>query len=73
MPLELAPPVTPAKSPQGEADRRSAAVALLLRWAAEADALSDADAADNAAVLRTLDADRPSDRPLFHDLSGKPV
>jgi hypothetical protein len=55
------------------ADRPVAAVELLRRWASEADTLSDAEAGENAAVLRALDADRPADRPLFPDLAEKPA
>jgi hypothetical protein len=55
------------------ADRRTAAVELLRRWADEADTLSEAEAGENAAVLRALDADRPADRPLFPDLGEKPA
>lgn len=48
--------------------RRAAAVALLHRWMEEDAALSPAEAAANAEVLRTLDEDRPSYRKLFTDL-----
>lgn len=44
------------------------AVAMLSRWAAEDANLSDAEAADNAAVLRSIDAARPSYRKLFADV-----
>lgn len=52
---------------------REKAVELLQRWAAEAEQLSEQEAAENADVLRALDADRPSDRPLFTDLTRKPA
>jgi hypothetical protein len=41
------------------------AVAVLQRWAAEDDNLTDAEAAENAAVLRAVDAARPSYRKLI--------
>lgn len=50
-------------------DRRAAAVAMLHRWTEEDAALSPEEAADNAAVLRSLDEDRPSFRKLFTDLA----
>jgi hypothetical protein len=49
-------------------DRHSAAVAMLERWAREAENLSDQEAAENAAVLRAIDEDRLSDRKLFTDI-----
>jgi hypothetical protein len=45
--------------------KRSAAVALLLRWADEDEAMTTTDCSENAAVLRALDKDRLSDRKLF--------
>jgi hypothetical protein len=54
------------------ADRRTAALDLLRAWAIEDDALSDQEAEENAAVLRSLDANRSSDRLLFPDLAEKP-
>ena len=49
-------------------ERRAAAVALLKRWAEENAALSAEATAANVDVLRALDEDRPSYRPLFPDL-----
>jgi hypothetical protein len=49
-------------------ERRAAAVALLNRWAEEDAALSAEATAANADVLRALDEDRPSYRPLFPEL-----
>jgi hypothetical protein len=49
-------------------DRRSAGVAMLERWALEAENLSEEEAAENAAVLRAIDEDRLSDRKLFTDI-----
>jgi hypothetical protein len=49
-------------------DRRSAAVAMLERWARDAENLSDQEAAENTAVLRAIDEDRLSDRKLFTDI-----
>lgn len=46
------------------------AVAMLMRWAAEDEQLTDAEAAENAAVLRAIDAARPSYRKLFTDVLG---
>ena len=43
---------------------------LLARWAREAERMSDEDGEANAAVLRSIDADRSSDRPLFTDALG---
>jgi hypothetical protein len=50
--------------------RRAAAVSLLLGWAREDEALSAAELAANAEVLKAVDADRPSYRKLFTDLPG---
>ena len=44
------------------------AVAMLMQWAAEDEKLSDAEAAENAEVLRAIDAARPSHRKLFADV-----
>jgi hypothetical protein len=44
------------------------AVAMLRRWAAEDERLTDAEAAENADVLRAIDAARPSYRKLFADV-----
>jgi hypothetical protein len=56
------PPAEPAK----------AAAQMLLRWADEADALTDAESAENEQILRAIDADRLSDRKLFaHLFRGK--
>lgn len=52
------------------AERVRAAVEMLTRWADEADELTDEAAAANADVLKMLDTDRPSNRPLFGDLTG---
>lgn len=38
---------------------------MLLRWAQEDEALTDAEAAENEEILRAIDADRLSDRKLF--------
>ena len=38
---------------------------LLADWTREAEAMSDQDGEANAAVLRSIDAHRLSDRPLF--------
>jgi hypothetical protein len=51
------------------ADRRAAALELLRGWAEAADALTDQEAEENAAVLR---ASRSSDRLLFPELAEKP-
>jgi hypothetical protein len=48
-------------------ERRTAAVAMLNRWAAEDATLSPEEAAANEAVLRALDEDRLSHRKLFTD------
>ena len=52
------------------ADRAETAAVMLARWAAEAEAMSDAEAAENAAILKSLDDHRPSDRRLFDDTSA---
>jgi len=54
--------------PPSSEERRAAAVAMLDRWAEEDAALSAAEAAENAEVLRALDADRPSHRKLFTEV-----
>lgn len=55
----------------GDAEqRRAAAIALLSDWEQEDQRLSDEAAAENAALLRTLDEHRPSYRKLFHDVLG---
>ena len=51
--------------------RRAAAVAMLRDWVDEDQSLSDEAAAENAAVLRTLDEHRASYRKLFENLSGE--
>lgn len=51
--------------------RRAAAVAMLQEWTRENEALSDEQLAANAALLRDLDASRPSDRLLFSELLGE--
>jgi hypothetical protein len=48
--------------------RHAAAIALLQQWSAEDEAMTDEECAQNAAVLRALDDDRPSNRKLFPDL-----
>jgi hypothetical protein len=53
-------------------DDRRAAVGLLQGWMEEDAALSPEEADANAEVLRALDADRPSYRKLFTDLSKAP-
>lgn len=50
--------------------KQAKAAAMLLRWADEAEALSDVEAEANAAVLRSIDEDRLSERKLFEDLPG---
>lgn len=50
------------------ADRRAAAVAMLLQWASEIETMTEEEAASNAAVLRAIDEDRLSDRKLFTDI-----
>ncbi len=55
--------------PPVDAARRASAVAMLQRWSEEDASLSPEELAGNAAVLRTLDDDRPSYRKLFADLS----
>jgi hypothetical protein len=52
----------------GSADRQAAALALLQQWSAEDAEMSPEEAAENAAVLRALDEDRLSYRPLFADI-----
>lgn len=47
-----------------------AAVEMLTRWADEADEMTDETAAAKADALKALDADRPSNRPLFSHLNG---
>ncbi len=49
-------------------DRQAAAVAMLQQWAEEDAAMSAQDAAANAAVLRSIDEDRLSNRKLFTEL-----
>jgi nucleoid-associated protein YgaU len=49
------PPAEPAQT----------AARMLLRWAEEAEALTDAESAENEQILRAIDADRLSDRKLF--------
>ena len=44
-------------------ERRAAAIAMLQQWMAEDAQLEDSEAAEE--FFRTLDADRPSYRPLF--------
>ncbi|HJZ94209.1 MAG TPA: hypothetical protein VKE40_25315 [Gemmataceae bacterium] len=54
------------------AESNGAAAQMLLRWAEEADALTDAESAENEQILRAIDAHRLSDRKLFtHLLRGK--
>ncbi len=53
------------------ADRRTAALELLRGWAEEAEHLTDAEAEENAAVLRAIDASRSSNRSLFPELAEK--
>jgi predicted DNA-binding protein len=45
-----------------------AAAQMLLRWAQDDEAMTDAEAAENEAILRAIDADRLSDRKLFNYL-----
>lgn len=47
--------------------RQTAAVALLRTWAEEDEALTAEDLAANAALLQTVDEDRPSHRKLFRE------
>lgn len=54
--------------PHDDEGRRSAAITMLHDWAHEDQALSDEDAAENAAVLRALDEHRPSYRKLFGNM-----
>jgi hypothetical protein len=51
--------------------RRAAAVSMLRDWAKEDEALSAAELAANAEVLKAVDEDRPSDRKLFTDVPGE--
>lgn len=46
-------------------DRRAALLALLQRWQAEDEAMTEEESAANAEVLRAIDEDRLSDRKLF--------
>jgi hypothetical protein len=48
--------------------RRAAAVAMLHQWMEEDAALTPEEEAENQAVLRSLDEDRPSYRRLFRDI-----
>jgi hypothetical protein len=50
-------------------DRRAAALAMLHCWMQEDANLSPEETAANAALLRSLDEDRPSYRKLFTDLA----
>lgn len=47
------------------AGRRAALITLLHQWTAEEQSMSDEESAANAEVLRAIDQDRLSDRPLF--------
>lgn len=58
------PPADPATA-LSAADRRAATIAMLQQWAAEDEAMTEEEAASNAAVLRAIDEDRLSDRKLF--------
>jgi hypothetical protein len=59
--------------PPARDGRREAAVALLHRWMSEDSLLSREEEAENANLLRALDADRPSYRKLFTEiLKDKP-
>ncbi len=49
-------------------DRQAAALAMLQQWSAEGAAMSPQEAAENAAVLRALDENRMSYRPLFANI-----
>jgi hypothetical protein len=49
-------------------ERRSAALSMLQQWLAEDATLSAEEVAENAAVLRALDEDRPSYRKLFTEV-----
>jgi plasmid stability protein len=51
------------------AERREATAAMLEDLAREIETMSDEEAAENAAVLRAIDDDRPSDRKLFTHLA----
>ncbi len=46
-------------------DRRESAIEMLTRWAEESEAMSEQEAEENAAILRSLDMNRPSERKLF--------
>ena len=55
-----------------QAEPKRAAAQMLLNWAEEAEALTDAESAENEQILRAIDADRLSDRKLFtHLIQGK--
>jgi hypothetical protein len=54
--------------PRPSDPRRAAAVAMLQGWMEEDACLSPEEASANAAVLRSLDEDRPSHRKLFASL-----
>ena len=56
--------------PAGTEQRRAAAVAMLRDWSDEDQALSDEAAAENTAVLRSLDEHRASYRKLFDNILG---
>ena len=49
-----------------------AAIRLLRRWAVEDAAMTDAESAENEAILRAIDEDRLSDRKLFAHLWESP-
>lgn len=48
--------------------RNVAAVQMLLAWAKEDESMTDAESAENEAILRAIDEDRLSDRKLFTHL-----
>jgi hypothetical protein len=50
------------------AERQTAALAMLEQWNAQDAALSPEESAENEAVLRALDEDRPSYRRLFTEV-----
>ncbi|HKB01569.1 MAG TPA: hypothetical protein VKD90_05080 [Gemmataceae bacterium] len=53
-------------------DTKRAAANLLLDWAKEVEAMTDAESAENERILRAIDSDRLSDRKLFsHLFKGK--
>jgi hypothetical protein len=54
------------------AKQRDEAVDILKQWAEEATTMSDEEMASNAAVLRTIDDDRLSDRRLFDAVLSGP-